>query len=63
MALKDGALRFVVFLGTVREGNFGQRAAKFIVKKLQDRGHQTTLLGELSCLHSYVCTYMYMQAI
>ena len=45
MALKDGALKFVVFLGTVRDGNFGQRAAKFIVKKLEARGHQTTLLG------------------
>ena len=42
------ALRFVVFLGTVRDGNFGQRAGKFIVKKLEARGHQTTLLGELS---------------
>ena len=46
MALKDGALKFVVFLGTVRDGNFGQRAAKFIVKKLNERGHQTTLLGK-----------------
>ena len=45
MALKDGALKFVVFLGTVREGNFGQRAATFVVKKLTERGHQTTLLG------------------
>ena len=45
--MKGGALRFVVFLGTVRDGNLGQRAAKFIVRKLQDRGHQTTLLGEL----------------
>ena len=45
MALKDGALKFVVFLGTVRDGNFGQRAAQFIVKKLEARGHQTALLG------------------
>lgn len=44
-------LRFVIFLGTVREGNFGQRAAKFMVRKLEERGHQTTLLGKASpCL-------------
>ena len=52
MALKDGALRFVVFLGTVRDGNFGQRAAKFIVRKLEARGHQTTLLGTSLSLYS-----------
>ena len=40
------SLRFVIFLGTVRDGNFGQRAAKFMVKKLEARGHQTTLLGK-----------------
>ena len=56
MAVKDGALRFVVFLGSVRDGNFGQRAAAFIVKKLQDRGHQTTLLGELSACTWSTCT-------
>ena len=43
-------LRFVIFLGTVRDGNFGQRAAKFMVRKLEERGHQTTLLGKASPL-------------
>lgn len=54
MALKEGALKFVVFLGTVRDGNFGQRAAKFIVGKLEARGHQTTLLGTDLCVHTRV---------
>lgn len=39
------ALRVVVFLGTVRENNFGSRAAKFMVKKFRERGHSVTLLG------------------
>lgn len=43
-------LRFVIFLGTVRDGNFGQRAAKFMVRKLEERGHQTTLLGKANPL-------------
>ena len=51
MALRESALKFVVFLGSVRDGNFGQRAAKFIVKKLEARGHQTTLLGKLPLSH------------
>lgn len=48
MASKDTvskALRVVVFLGTVRENNYGSRAAKFMVKKLSERGHRVTLLG------------------
>ena len=45
MALKDSALKFVIFLGSVRDGNMGSRAAKFIVSKLEARGHQTALLG------------------
>lgn len=45
MATKE-ALKCVVFLGTVRENNFGSRAGKFMVKKLTDRGFQVNLLGE-----------------
>ena len=51
MALKEGALKFVIFQGSVREGNYGSRVAKFMVKKLEKRGHQTTLLGgHTNCL-------------
>ena len=45
MATKE-ALKCVVFLGTVRENNFGSRAAKFIVRKLTDRGFAVNLLGK-----------------
>lgn len=45
MASKE-ALKCVVFLGTVRENNFGSRAARFIVKKLTDRGFSVQLLGK-----------------
>ena len=38
------ALKFVVFLGTVRENNYGSRAAKFIVNKIQQKGHEAILL-------------------
>ena len=47
-ALKEASkqpLRFVVFLGTVRENNCGSRAGKFIVRKLSEKGFQVTLLG------------------
>lgn len=44
MASKE-VLKCVVFLGTVRENNYGSRAAKFIVKKLTKRGFQVNLLG------------------
>ena len=46
MAAKEGILKFVVFLGTVRENNYGSRAAKFMVRKLSEKGHQVTLLGQ-----------------
>ena len=49
MAAKEiprSALKFVVFLGTVREGNLGSRAGKFIVKKLNEKGFQVSFLGE-----------------
>ena len=49
MAAKQAAtpaLRVVVFLGTVRENNYGSRAAKFMVRKLSEKGFQVTLLGE-----------------
>lgn len=38
------ALKIVLFLGTVRENNFGSRAAAFLMKKLQEKGHDATLL-------------------
>eukprot|EP00731_Ephydatia_muelleri_P016589 Em0009g1013a len=41
---KQVALKFVVFLGTVRENNFGSRVAKFIVRKLETKGHSVKLL-------------------
>ena len=42
----SSALKVVVFLGTVRENNYGSRAAKFMVKKLSEKGHDVTLLGK-----------------
>ena len=47
----SSALKVVVFLGTVRENNYGSRAAKFLVKKLSEKGHDVTLLGK--CWLSY----------
>ena len=46
MASKQ-ALKCVVFLGTVRENNMGSRAAKFIMRKLTERGFDVDLLGIL----------------
>ena len=38
------ALKFVLFLGTVRESNHGSKAAKFLVNKLTKGGHSAHLL-------------------
>ena len=49
MAAKEAtasALRVVVFLGTVRENNYGSRAGKFIVKKLTERGFHVDYIGK-----------------
>ena len=43
MAAKN-ALKMVLCLGTVRENNYGSRAAKFISNKLSAQGHEVTLL-------------------
>jgi len=45
MASKE-ALKCVVFLGSVRENNMGSRAAKFISRKLEQRGFDVTVLGK-----------------
>lgn len=49
MASKE-ALKCLIFLGTVRENNFGSRAAKFIERKLTEKGFQVTLIGKASRL-------------
>ena len=63
MAAKEiprSALKFVVFLGTVREGNLGSRAGKFIVKKLNEKGFQVNFLGESDeeCLAFHVTLWV-----
>ena len=45
MASKE-ALKCAVFLGSVRENNFGSRVAKFVMNKLKARGFNATLLGK-----------------
>lgn len=44
MATSSKALKFVLFLGTVRENNYGSRAATYLLKSLQEKGHEVTLL-------------------
>lgn len=52
------ALKCAVFLGSVRENNFGSRVAKFIMNKLAARGFDATLLGKLKetscCNRAYI---------
>ena len=43
MATRE-ALKFVLFLGTVRENNQGSKAAKFLLKKISESGHSAQLL-------------------
>ena len=49
------ALKVLVFLGSVRENNFGSRAAKFMVSKLTSKGFEVNLVGE--CSHRRVVQY------
>ena len=44
MASPPQALKIVLFLGTVRENNYGSRAARFLIRKVQEKGHEATLL-------------------
>jgi hypothetical protein len=58
MAAKEvprSALKFVVFLGTVREGNYGSRAGKLIVRKLNEKGFQVNYLGKSVIAVSRLC--------
>lgn len=56
------ALKVVVFLGTVRENNYGSRAAKFVVSKLSEKGHDVTLLGE-PLQSSHALLYVAIEAV
>ncbi|XP_077967322.1 2-hydroxy-1,4-benzoquinone reductase-like isoform X2 [Styela clava] len=40
---KMSALKFVVFLGTTREGRLGERVATFIMNQIKQRGHKADL--------------------
>jgi len=40
-------IKTVVFLGSVREGRYGDRVAKFIVKQLEEANHHVDLLDPL----------------
>jgi len=39
-------LKTVVFLGSVREGRYGLRVAKFIIKQLEEANHSVDLFGK-----------------
>lgn len=41
-------LRFLVFLGSTREGRQGENVAKCVVKTLQAKNHQVDLIGKLT---------------
>jgi len=45
MAQKPAALKTIVFLGSVREGRFGLRVAKFIKKQLEEAHHNVEIFG------------------
>lgn len=45
--MASNGLKTVVFLGSVREGRFGLRVAKFIKKQLEEDKHEVTLLDPL----------------
>ena len=40
------ALHYLVFKGTVREGNYGTRVVTFLKKAIEERGNKATVIGE-----------------
>lgn len=40
------SLKFLVFLGSSREGRLGENVAKCVVKKLQALSHQAEMIGK-----------------
>lgn len=41
------ALHYLVFKGTVREGNYGTRVVTFLKKAIEDRGNKATVIGRV----------------
>lgn len=41
------ALHYLVFKGTVREGNYGTRVVTFLKKAIEERGNKATVIGML----------------
>lgn len=39
------ALHYLVFKGTVREGNYGTRVVTFLKKAIEERGNKATVIG------------------
>jgi len=40
-------LHYLLFKGTVREGNFGTRVCTFLKKTIEDRGNKATIIGRV----------------
>lgn len=38
-------LHYLVFKGTVREGNYGTRVVTFLKNTIEGRGHKATVIG------------------
>lgn len=41
------ALHYLVFKGTVREGNYGTRVVTFLQKAIEERGNKATVIGKV----------------
>lgn len=41
------ALHYLVFKGTVREGNLGTRVVTFLKKVIEERGNKATVIGKI----------------
>ena len=56
------ALHYLVFKGTVREGNYGTRVVTFLKKAIEERGNKATVIGMLleeynRCFIYYLVSY------
>ena len=50
------ALHYLVFKGTVREGNYGTRVVAFLKKTIEDRGNKATVIGNVYYHHQFCVT-------
>lgn len=57
------ALHYLVFKGTVREGNYGTRVVTFLQKAIEERGNKATVIGKAQRRVRLYCASDFLQIL